>query len=309
VRAGSLIRVATLALIWGSGFLWIKISLRGFTPVQLTWARLALGAAVLLVFLLARGTRLPSSRRLWLHLAGAALLGNAIPYLLFGIAEREVTSSLAGAINATTPLWTIAFALALRTERRVPPLRALGLLLGFAGALLILAPWEQVDSGQTLGALLCLAASASYGASYVYIGRYLKDTGLSSIVLSAGQLTAATLWLSLTLPVDGLSAPTWQFDAVAALLVLAVIGTGLAYVLNYRIIADDGAVLASTVTYLLPVVAVVLGAMVLGEALTFRMAAGVAIVLSGVALTRLSQGAGPKQELRRHPDTPAPTSA
>ncbi len=293
MSAGSLVRVATLALIWGSGFLWIKISLRGFTPVQLTWARLALGAAVLVLFLLARRTRLPGRRGLWLHLAGAALLGNAIPYLLFGIAEREVTSSLAGAVNATTPLWTIAFALALRIERRVPALRALGLLLGFAGALLILAPWEQVDRGQTVGALLCLAASASYGAGYVYIGRYLKDTGLSSIVLSAGQLAAATLWLSLTLPVDGLTAPSWRLDAVSALLVLGIVGTGLAYVLNYRIIADDGAVLASTVTYLLPVVAVVLGAVVLGEALTLRMGAGVAVVLLGVALTRLPTGREP----------------
>ncbi len=270
--------------------------------MQLTWARLALGAAVLLVFLLARGTRLPRSRRLWLHLAGAALLGNAIPYLLFGIAERDVTSSLAGAINATTPLWTIAFALALRVEHRVPALRALGLLLGFAGALLILAPWEQVDSGQTIGALLCLAASASYGASYVYIGRYLKDAGLSSIVLSAGQLAAATLWLSLTLPVDGLTAPSWRLDAVAALLVLGIVGTGLAYVLNYRIIADDGALLASTVTYLLPVVAVALGALVLDEAFTLRMAAGVAVVLAGVALTGWPQGAGSKQESRGRPD-------
>jgi drug/metabolite transporter (DMT)-like permease len=250
--------------------------------VQLTWARLALGAAVLLAFLLARGTRLPSSRRLWLHLAGAALLGNAIPYLLFGIAERDVTSSLAGAINATTPLWTIAFALAPRIERRVPALRALGLLLGFAGALLILAPWEQVDSGQTTGALLCLAASASY----IYIGRYLKDTGWSSIMLSAGQLAAATLWLSL--PVDGFTPPSWRLDAVSALLVLGIVGTGLAYVLNYRVIADDGAVLASTVTYLLPVVAALLAAVVLDEAFTLRTAVGVAVVLSGVALARFA---------------------
>ncbi len=304
MRAGSLIRVAALALIWGSGFLWIKISLRGFTPVQLTWARLALGAAVLVAILAARSVRLPRQRGLWGHLAVAALLGNAIPYLLFGIAEREVTSALAGALNATTPLWTLGFALAARTERRVTGLRLGGLLLGFAGSLLILAPWQDVGRGQAVGALLCLAASASYGAAYVYVGRHLMGTGLSPLVLSATQLLGATAWLSFTLPVDGFTAPTWRLDATAGLLVLGILGTGFAYILNYRIIADDGPLLASTVTYLLPVVAVSLGALVLDEAFTARAAAGVAVVLAGVALTRLGTRA-PGVEPTRQDGAPA----
>lgn len=288
MRAGSLIRVAALALIWGSGFLWIKVSLRGFTPVQLTWARLALGAAVLLAILAARSIRLPGQRALWGHLAVAALLGNAIPYLLFGIAERDVTSALAGAINATTPLWTLAFAIAFGSERRVTGLRLAGLLLGFAGSLLILAPWQDVGRGQANGALLCLAASASYGAGYVYVGRHLMGTGLSPIVLSAMQLVGATAWLSFTLPLEGLTAPTWRLDATLSLLILGVIGTGFAYILNYRIITDDGPLLASTVTYLLPVVAVGLGALLLDEPFTASAAVGVAIVLAGVALSRRS---------------------
>ena len=283
---GSLVRVAALALIWGSGFLFIKISLRGFTATQLTWARLALGALVLLAVLAVRRTRLPAGRRVWGHLAVAALLGNAVPYLLFGIAEQDVPSSLAGAINASTPLWTLAFAFALRTERHLSPLRLAGLALGFLGAVLVLAPWQDVDAGQTRGALLSLLASASYGAAYVYVGRYLQGTGLSPMVLSAAQLAAATGWLTVSLPLGGLTTPTWRADAVLALLILGLVGTGAAYVLNYRIIADDGAILASTVTYLLPVVAVVLGALVLGEPLTARVAVGVAVVLLGVALTR-----------------------
>lgn len=286
MRPTSLARVAALALIWGSGFLWIKISLRGFSPVQLTWARLALGAVVLVAVLAVGATHLPSDRTTWRHLTVAALLGNAVPYLLFGIAERDVASSLAGAINATTPLWTVALAFAFRAQPNLRAIQGVGVALGFVGALVILAPWENVGRAHTVGALLSLAASASYGASYVYIGRYLSSTGLSPIVLSAGQLTAATGWLTLALPVAGLTAPIWRTDALAALLILGVIGTGAAYVLNYRIISDDGAILASTVTYLLPVVAVVLGALILGEPFTVRMGGGVAVVLVGVALTR-----------------------
>jgi len=286
MRPAGLLRVAALALIWGSGFLWIKISLRGFTPIQLTWGRLALGAVVLLVVVLATGKRLPTGGSVWGHLTIAALLGNAIPYTLFGVAEQHVTSALAGAINATTPLWTLLLAFLFRVDRQVTTARVTGLALGLIGALLILAPWQNVNSDQLLGALLCLIASASYGASYVYIGRYLKDTGLSPIVLSVSQLAAATGLLTITLPSGPLTVSSWRADAVAALLILGLIGTGAAYVLNYRIIADDGPVLASTVTYLLPVVAVGLGAVILGESITTRAVLGVAVVLLGVGLTR-----------------------
>ena len=297
-----LLRVAALATIWGSGFLLIKVSLRGFTPVQLTFARLALGALVLAVVLVVMRLRLPGERRLWLHLIVAALFANAIPYTLFGVGEQTVASNLAGAINATTPLWTVAFALLTRGHDRLSPLQWVGLVLGFAGGLLILSPW-QADAPPISGLLACLAASASYGLSYVYMGRYLTNRGLPPLVLSTGQLIAASGLLLLATPFGGLTAPTWRADAVAALLALGVIGTGVAYVINYRIISDDGPVLASTVTYLLPVVAVILGALVLAEPITLQLAAGVAIVLAGVALTRRKPTDQPAESARPDPGT------
>jgi drug/metabolite transporter (DMT)-like permease len=289
VRAAGLLRVAALALIWGSGFLLIKISLRSFTPVELTFARLALGALVLTAVLLTRRLALPGRRTLWLHLLAAALLGNAIPYTLFGVAEQTVDSNLAGAINATTPLWTLLFAVALRQARRLRALQVLGVVLGFAGAVVILAPWRS-DSAPLPGVLTCLTASASYGLSYVYMGRYLVGRNLSPLVLSAGQLIAASGLLALALPFGGTRTGTWTPGAVAALLTLGVVGTGLAYVLNYRIIADDGPVLASTVTYLLPVVAVLAGLLVLDEQVTPSLVVGVLVVLLGVGLTRRRRG-------------------
>lgn len=285
MKAAGLARVAALALIWGSGFLLIKISLRSFTPVELTFARLALGAVVVTAILLTRRLALPYGRKLWLHLTVAALLGNAIPYTLFGVAEQAIDSNLAGAINATTPLWTLLFAVALRQGKRLGAVQLLGVGLGFAGALLILAPW-RADSAPLAGVLACLAASASYGLSYVYMSRYLTNRNLPPLVLSAGQLIAASGLLALALPFGGTLAGAWRPDAIGALLGLGILGTGLAYVLNYRIITDDGPLLASTVTYLLPVVAVLAGVIVLDERVTSWLVIGVVVVLGGVGLTR-----------------------
>lgn len=285
MKPAGLLRVAALAAIWGSGFLLIKISLRGFTPVQLTFARLALGALVLAVVVAVMRLRFPTERRLWGHLVVAALLANAIPYTLFGVAEQTVDSHLAGAINATTPLWTLLFALVVGRHAPIGAIQWLGVVLGFGGAVLILSPW-QASTATFTGLAACLGASASYGLSYVYMGRYLTGRGLPPLVLSASQLIAASGLLLLAAPFGGLTTPIWKPDAIAALLVLGVIGTGVAYVINYRIISDDGPVLASTVTYLLPVVAVFLGALVLDEPITIQLAAGVLIVLIGVALTR-----------------------
>lgn len=241
MRLASLARVGLLALIWGSGFLWIKISLRGFTPVQLTFGRLVLGAAVLILILWRTRQALPVGRALWLHLNTAGLLGNAIPYLLFGVAERTIDSNLAGAINATTPLWTVRFAVATRTERPAGGARAVGLAMGFVGALIMLAPWDS-GTGTFGGALACLLASASY----VYMGRYLtnrSDRRLPPLVLSAGQLIAASGLLLLATPFGGPDEPAWRAAAVLSLVVLGAIGTGAAHLLNCRIIPDDRPVL------------------------------------------------------------------
>ena len=112
-------RLALLAPIWGSSFLWIKLADRGFPPVEVTFARLALGAGVLLPVVLARREEVPRSARIWGQIAVAALFANAIPYLLFAVAEQSVDSSTAGIINATTPLWTVLLALAVRHQRSV----------------------------------------------------------------------------------------------------------------------------------------------------------------------------------------------
>ena len=279
-------RIALLALIWGSAFLWIKLADRGFSPVEVTLARLALGAAVLFAIVRVRREAIPRSGRLWAHIAVAALFANAVPYLLFAVAEQTVDSSTAGIINATTPLWTVVLALAVRHQKAVTSWQAAGLIVGFAGAVLIFTPWHTAGGLFSAGGLECLAASVSYAVSYIYMDRFLARRGIGSVVLSACQLLAAAVMLAIALAVSGVQTPHVTAESVAAIAVLGIIGTGFAYVLNYQIITSEGATVASTVTYLLPVVAIVLGVLVLGESITVTTLAGIALVLAGVALTR-----------------------
>ena len=286
MRRSALPRIALLALIWGSAFLWIKLADRGFSPVEVTLARLALGAATLWAVVLARQNPVPRSLRLWGHIAVAALFANAVPYLLFAVAEQSVNSSTAGIINATTPLWTVLLALAVRHQKTVTSWQAAGLIVGFIGAVVIFEPWSTASGLTSAGALECLAASISYAVSYIYMDRFLAHRSLSPVTLSACQLLAASIMLAIALAFTGAPTPHFTAESVGAIAVLGIVGTGIAYVLNYQIITSEGATIASTVTYLLPVVAIVLGVLVLGESITAIVLGGVALVLAGVALVQ-----------------------
>jgi len=287
IRGGgaTLVRMGFLALFWGSSFLWIKMGLVSFTPVQMTFIRLVLGASVLVVLCYAGRNRLPRDRRLWGHLAVAAFFGNAVPFTLFALGERSVDSGVAGVLNATTPLWVLVIAIVLRTERGLSATKIGGLLLGFAGTLLIFSPWEV--SFASWDALVILLAAIMYAVSFAYIGRFISGRGVAPIALSASQIIAATGLTAVAMPVYGLAPIHLHWGAAVAVTILGVFGTGLAFALNYRIITDEGPTNAATVGYLLPVVSVLLGALFLHEALTPHVIAGMVVVLGGVALTRV----------------------
>ncbi len=291
------LRLGLLALLWGSVFLWIELALTGLSPIQITVIRCALGAATL--FVMARANHQGMPRRLWGRLAVAAFFCNALPFLLFAIGQQTVDSGVAGVLNATTPLFSLLIGFALGTDGPVTLIRVLGLVVGFAGVTLIFAPWRQ-DGVVGLGALALLGAAASYAVAFAYMGRKLVGKG-GPVAVSAAQLTVATGMSAVMLPFDHTPA-TLNVTAVVAVVVLGVFGTGFTFILNYRIIEDEGPTSAATVGYLLPVVSVALGALVLDEPLTPRVAAGMAVVLAGVALTRLAlaRSARGKQPAERH---------
>jgi drug/metabolite transporter (DMT)-like permease len=253
--------------------------------------RIVVGAAVMLAVLTIGPHHLPRELGPWVHLAVMAVVANIAPYFFFGWGIERVASGLAGILNATTPLFTLAFVLTTRSER-LSMVRVSGLLLGFVGVVLLAAPWRTAALGGPIrGVGACLLGSACYAASYVYARRFLTGIGFPALVLSTGQMAAGAVLLVLAAPIVAHSPVTLTPTVTISVLVLGIFGTGVAYVLNYRLIADEGAVAASTVTYLIPVVAVVLGALILNEPLTWHLLAGGVIVLVGVAVSegRLSK--------------------
>jgi drug/metabolite transporter (DMT)-like permease len=285
VSRGSLIRLGALAVLWGSGFLLIKIALEGLSPIQIVLGRLVAAAVVMLLVVTCRKERLPRRMTPWAHLTVMAIVTNIAPYFLFAWGEQHISSSLAGVLNATTPLFTLLLAVGTHTERLTAP-RLTGLALAFLGVVVLAAPWHDAGIGRSLlGVGAALAASACYAASYVYARRFLSGGQLSPMVLSTGQMIAGAVLLTLLAPGIAREPAALTTSVVVSVIVLGVLGTGVAYVLNYQLIADEGATTASTVTYLLPIVAVVLGAVILAEPVGWNLLVGATVVLLGVALS------------------------
>ncbi|MFI9293024.1 DMT family transporter [Streptomyces gardneri] len=279
-------RLAALSLVWGSVFLWIKIAGYGFSPVQMVLIRLALGAAVILAIGYAKGLRLPKGAAIWGHLTVAALLGNAVPWTLYAEGEVAGSSGVAAVVNGSAPIWTLATALLLGQEKRISGRAAGGVLVGLGGTALIASPWNSGSTGTGWSILCFVLGSISFGASFAYTGRFLVGRGVPPLVLAGGQLGAATLLLLAAFPFLGLRAVTWRADSVIAVLVLGVVCTGFAALLNFELIIKDGPTVASTVTYLMTTVAVVLGAAVLHEPLGWTVWLGAVAVLAATGLLR-----------------------
>jgi drug/metabolite transporter (DMT)-like permease len=262
----------------------VKIALRGLSPVQIVLAQLAIGAVVLLVASRLARQSLPRTRTTWLHLAVMAIVANIAPYLLFTWGQQHIPSGLAGILNATTPLFALLISLAAHFERASIS-RSVGLAIGFVGVGILSSPWDGTGGSSLAGAGACLVAGFCYAVSYVYARHFLTGRGTPPLALSAGQLTVGAVLLGITAPFVAMEPVRLTASTAAAVLMLGLFSTGVAYVLNYRLIQDEGATSASTVTYLIPVVALALGAIVLGERLTWSLLAGAIIVLTGVALS------------------------
>ena len=280
---------AYLALvgIWGLSFLFNAVALRAFTPVQMTFGRVALGAATLALVLAVTRTR-PRLRRSDLaDLVVLALTLSAVPFLLIALAQERITSILAGMLNATAPLWALLFVALLLPAERPGRRQVVGVLVGLVGIAVVLGAW-QISEVDWLGTAAMLGATACYGFGSAWSRKRLTSTQLSGTSLSAVQLALAALVLA-PLVLVGAPLPAAQ-DAVpgpvAAVLALGALGAGLAYVLFWRIIRSAGAVVATTVTYVIPLVSTAAGVLVLGEPLRWYEPVGALVVLAGVALTQ-----------------------
>jgi drug/metabolite transporter (DMT)-like permease len=274
-----------LSVIWGGSFFFIEIALDTVAPLSLVLIRVAIAAAVLWVFLAVRGERLampPGAAMAFLILA---LLNNVIPFVLFAWAQETIAGGLASILNATTPIWGVIVAHLATADEKASPAKVAGVLLGFGGvAVMIGADFLKEIGADVVAQLECLAATFCYALAGVWARRF-RAMGVSPVSVSTGQLTASAIVM---LPLVLVFEPPWRaaapsLEAWAALIALALFCTSLAYILYFRLLASAGATNSLLVTFLIPITAILLGAIFLSERLELRHFAGMALIGAGLA--------------------------
>lgn len=276
----------TLGIVWGCSFIFIKLGLEFLTPFGVAFVRCALGALALLILSKLRGISLPKDRMVRFHLWVVAIFINVIPGILFALAETEVASILAGIINAVTPLMTIIAILAINREEKPKTFQILGLLLGFVGVLTVLGAWKGLGDNPLWAILVLLLAVSCYGISFPYTRKYVIPLKLQTESLMAMQLTLAALTLLPFYLFDGIAEDKYRPGPVLAMIVLGVFGSGFAYLWNYKVMQLAGSAIASSVTYMTPLVAIIVGVIFRNESITWNEPVGALIVLLGAAIAQ-----------------------
>ncbi|MYX26886.1 EamA family transporter [Streptomyces sp. SID8381] len=286
------VRFAFLALVWGFSFLFMKVGTRGFAPFQVTLGRLVFGTAVLAVAMAVRRERLPRGARTWGHLAVAGFLLNALPFSLFAYSELTIPSTLAGICNATSPLWGMALSLVALSEDRPSRVRVAGLGLGFLGVLTVLGAWQGFHGLDAGGTAMALLASLSYPVGWIYVRRTLAGSAESHLSLTGGQLLLATVQLAVVTPLFTSVPSRLEAGPLLAVAALGALGTGVAMLVQYGLVAEVGPTTAQMVTYFVPIIAATAGVAVLGEHLGWSTPVGAVVVLAGAALTQVRRPGG-----------------
>ena len=280
-----------LGVIWGSNFIFMKWAADYITPQQVAFLRVVFGFIPLLVFALIRGEiRIRDMRHIH-HFVVMALLATAIYYFAFAKGTALLLSSVAGMLSGAIPLFTFVTALLFLREERPTPKSLVGVALGFGGVVLIARPWQldgaqMADGGVSLvGTAYMVAGALSVGCSFVYARKFITPLRLSALSLSTYQIGIATAIFAVATDYTNIDAVFSDPKTAWGLVVgLGILGTGLAYILYYFIVANLGAMAASGVTYLPPLVAMAVGIMLVGEPVALLDVAAMVAILIGVFL-------------------------
>ncbi|CAB4753074.1 unannotated protein [freshwater metagenome] len=273
-----------LGVVWGCSFIFIKLGLEFLTPIGVAFGRVSLGALTLVFWARFKGIDLPNNKKLWLHLWIVSLLLNVIPGVLFAFAETKVTSILAGIINAVTPLMTLLAIMIAFREEKPKNYQVVGLLIGFLGVLTVLGAWKGLGTNPLIAVLALLLAVTCYGVSFPYSRKFVLPHKLRPEAIAAAQVSTGALTLLPFYLMDGIAKDEYRPGPVFAMIALGVFGSGFAYIWNFKIMEAAGSAIASTVTYVTPVVAVIVGIIFLGEQVSWYEPVGAAIVLLGAAI-------------------------
>ncbi|TAJ86903.1 MAG: DMT family transporter [Reyranella sp.] len=277
----------SLSVLWGGSFFFAKVALAELAPLTVVFCRVALAALALNLALAATGRNLFRAEAPFRCYAAMGFLNNLIPFGLIFWGQTQIESGLASILNATTPLFTLLVAHFIAHDERIGGLKLAALVIGIGGVAVLMGPEAIGSSRGIAGQIACLGAALSYAFAGVY-GRRFATMGVAPLEAAAGQVTASAM---LILPVMLIVDRPWLLPAppgattLAALASLALLSTALAYVLYFRILAVAGATNLLLVTFLIPVTAILLGALVLGERLAPRHFAGMTLI--GLSLTAI----------------------
>ena len=275
--------LVTLSVLWGGSFFFAEIALESLPPLTIVTLRVGLAAITLWLVVLALKLPIPNSPPIWIAFFTMGLLNNVLPFSLIVWGQSQISSGLAAILNATAPLFGVIVAGILLRDESATPLKITGVVIGFAGVIVMMDLSSIATSG-LLAQLAILAAALSYACASVY-GRRFKATGLNPILVAAGQVTGSTLLLlPIALWVDGndsyanVPAQVW-----AAIISLAVFSTAAAYILYFKLLASAGATNILLVTLLVPVSAILLGWLFLKESLQSPHIIGMAMIALGLS--------------------------
>ena len=273
-----------LSVLWGGSFFFVGVAVKEVPPLTVAAIRVIVAAIVLLAVLKLTGLTLPRRREVWHAFLIMGLLNNAVPFSLTFWGQTHIPSGLASILNATTPISTVLVAHVFSDDEKLTPGRLLGVLTGFAGVALMIGPDLLSGLGRNVLAQgACLLATLSYACGAVYSRRFGR-LGVVPMQVAGGQFVGSSLIL---LPLALLVEQSWQiplpsWPAMAAILALAVVSTALGFVIYFRVMAVAGSNV-NLVTLLVPVSAILLGVLVLGESLLPRHFGGMAVIALGLA--------------------------
>ena len=280
------VMLITLATVWGGSFLFNAILVAELPVITIVAIRVTVAALALWGFVRVTGRKIPTAPQVWGALLILGVLNNAIPFSLIVQGQTQITSGLASILNATTPLFTILVAGFFLTDERFSVLRVLGVIVGFSGVILMVGPEALGGLGADFWAQLCaLGAALSYGFASVF-GRRFRELKVDPVMVATGQVTMSSLvlwpialWIDGPQDILGLS-----IKAAASMFGLAVLCTSFAYILYFRILERAGATNISLVTFLVPISAIILGVLVLGESIFIKEIIGMTLIGLGLAI-------------------------
>jgi drug/metabolite transporter (DMT)-like permease len=273
--------LGVLSVLWGGSFFFNGLALRGFPPLTLVLLRVTLAALILLPLLRVYRVEFPAGISGWMPFVAVALFNNVLPFSLIVLGQTTIASGLASILNATTPLFTV-IVMAASGEERLSPQRVAGVTIGLIGVTILRGGLDLDLAGQGTGIALCLAAALSYGVAALLARRHLAKS--PPLATATFQLTASSVMMAV---IAGIVDRPWQLALPGpttwlAVIGLAVLSTALAYIVFFQILRRSGATNVMLVTLLVPLTAILLGALVLGETISAREILGALVIGSAL---------------------------